>query len=65
VAEVVESLELSAIQSKYEEGRGRPAYDQQMMVRVAIYGYCRGVASSRRSERATYEDVAFRYLAAD
>ena len=36
-----------------------------MMVRVLIYGYCRGVASSRRIERATYEDVALRYLAAD
>jgi hypothetical protein len=36
-----------------------------MMVRLLIYGYCRGVASSRRIERATYEDVAFRYLAAD
>jgi len=34
-------------------------------VRLPIYGYCRGVASSRRIERATYEDVAFRYLAAD
>jgi transposase len=33
--------------------------------KVLIYGYCRGVASSRRIERATYEDVAFRYLAAD
>jgi aspartate/methionine/tyrosine aminotransferase len=36
-----------------------------MMVRVLIYGSCRGVASSRRIERATYEDVAFRYLAAE
>jgi hypothetical protein len=36
-----------------------------MVVRLLIYGYCRGVASSRRIERATYEDVAFRYLAAD
>src|ERR1700674_3393284 len=36
-----------------------------MMVRLLIYGYCRGVASSRRMERATHEDVAFRYLAAD
>jgi hypothetical protein len=36
-----------------------------MMVRLLIYGYCRGVASSRRIERATDEDVAFRYLAAD
>ncbi len=36
-----------------------------MMVRLLIYGYCRGVASSRRIERATHEDVAFRYWAAD
>src|ERR1017187_962088 len=30
-----------------------------------LYGYCRGTVSSRKIERATYEDVAFRYLAAD
>ena len=36
-----------------------------MMVRVLLYGYCLGVVSSRKLERATYEDVAFRYLAAD
>src|SRR5207245_1503383 len=67
VAEVVETLDLSAIYAKYEEGDGRglAAYDPRMMVRLLIYGYCRGVASSRRIERATYEDVAFRYLAAD
>ena len=67
VAEVVETLDLSAIYARYEErdGRGLAAYDPRMMVRVLIYGYSRGVASSRRIERATYEDVAFRYLAAD
>ena len=67
VGEVVEALDLSAIEATYEEGDGRglAAYDPRMMVRLLIYGYCRGVASSRRMERATYEDVAFRYLAAD
>jgi transposase len=67
VAEVVETLDLSAIYGQYEEGDGRglAAYDPRMMVRVLIYGYSRGVTSSRRIERATYEDVAFRYLAAD
>src|SRR3984885_173779 len=67
VAEVVETLDLVAIYAKYEagDGRGLSAYDPRMMVRVLIYGYCRGVASSGRIERATYEDVAFRYLAAD
>jgi len=55
VAEVVESLDLSAIYAEYEagDGRGLAAYDPRMMVRVLIYGYCRGVASSRRIERAT------------
>ncbi len=67
VAEVVEALDLSPIYAKYEQGDGRglAAYDPRMMVRLLIYGYCRGVASSRRMERATYEDVGFRYLAAD
>ncbi|MGH9434035.1 MAG: IS1182 family transposase [Terriglobia bacterium] len=67
VADVVETLDLSAIYAVYEEGDGRglAAYDPRMMVRLLIYGYCRGVASSRRMERATYEDVGFRYLAAD
>jgi transposase len=67
VADVVETLDLAAIYAPYEagDGRGLAAYDPRMMVRLLIYGYCRGVASSRRIERATYEDVAFRYLAAD
>ena len=41
------------------------AYHPVMMVRVLLYGYCRGIVSSRKIERETYEDVAFRYLAAD
>jgi transposase len=67
VAEVVERLDLWAIYAKYDEGdgRGQAAYDPRMTVRVLIYGYCRGVASSRRIERATYEDLGFRYWAAD
>jgi transposase len=67
VAEVVETLDLSEIYATYEEGDGQglAAYDPRMMVRLLIYGYCRGVASSRRIERATHEDETFRYLAAD
>jgi hypothetical protein len=34
-----------------------------MMVVLLLYGYCVGVFSSRKIERATYEDVAFRVLA--
>ena len=35
-----------------------------MLLSVLIYGYCTGVFSSRKLERATYDSVAFRYLAA-
>ena len=67
VADVVNSLDLGAIYTSYEEkdGRGQAAYHPAMMVRVLLYGYCLGVYSSRQLEREMYEDVAFRYLAGD
>jgi transposase len=66
VADVVEELDLGSIYGSYEgDGRGLAAYQPAMMVRLLLYGYCIGVVSSRKMERATYEDVAFRYLSAD
>jgi Transposase domain (DUF772) len=32
---------------------------------LLLYGYCIGVNSSRKIEKATYDNIAFRYLAAD
>lgn len=67
VAEVTQALDLSAIYQTYRrnDGRGKAAYHPEMLTRLLLYGYCRGVVSSRQMERATYEDVAFRFLAAD
>lgn len=67
VADITDQLDLSDILAVYQrkDGRGMAAYHPVMMVRVLVYGYCRGIVSSRKIERATYEDVAFRYLAAD
>jgi transposase len=66
IADVIEELDLGAVYQSYEgDGRGWAAYQPAMMVRVLLYGYCLGVVSSRKIERATYEDVAFRYLSAD
>jgi transposase len=66
VSDVVDELDLSAIFQAYEgEGRGQPPYHPAMMVKLLLYAYCIGKPSSRRIERATYEDVAFRVLAAD
>lgn len=66
IADVTEELDLGSIYRSYEgDGRGMAAYQPLMMLRVLLYGYCRGVASSRKIEQATYEDVAFRFLSAD
>jgi transposase len=66
VADVVKELDLGAVYRSYEgDGRGLAAYQPSMMVRLLLYGYCQGVVSSRKIEKATHEDVAFRYLAAD
>lgn len=66
IADVVEELDLERVYRSYEgDGRGLRAYQPAMMVRLLLYGYCIGVVSSRKIERATHEDVAFRYLSAD
>ena len=67
IAELVVGLDLSKIYGFYgrRDGRGKAAYHPVMMVRLLLYGYCVGVMSSRRIERASCEDVGFRYLAAD
>jgi transposase len=67
VSDVVEELDLSAIVTAYEggDGRGQPPYHPAMMVKLLLYAYCTGKPSSRKIVRATYEEVAFRVLAAD
>ncbi len=67
ILDVVGELDLTAIERVYEakDTRGRAGYDPRMMVALLLYAYCVGKPSSRRMERATYEDVAFRVLAGD
>ena len=65
VSDVVEQLDLSGIESIYEEEeRGQPPYHPRMMTKILIYGYCVGVFSSRRIQKKLSEDVGFRVLAA-
>ena len=65
--DVVSALDLSAIYKSYQDkdGRGQAAYTPEMMVRLLLYGYARGVYSSRKIQTRTFEDVAFRYLSGD
>jgi transposase len=64
VSDVVDTLDLTAIEATYAEERGYPPYHPQMMVKVLLYGYCTGIYSSRRIARQLTDSVAFRFLAA-
>src|SRR2546422_694228 len=65
VSDVVDQLDLRAIESVYEkEERGQPPYHPRMMTKILLYGYCVGVFSSRRMQKKLVEDVGFRMLAA-
>ena len=65
ILDVVKQLDLSEIESAIQskDPRGNRPFSPAMMVSLLVYGYCVGVRSSRRIERATHEDVAFRVLA--
>lgn len=63
--DVIDELDLGEIEAHYEakDRRGTQPYPPALMVALLLYGYCVGVFSSRKMERATYENVAFRVLA--
>lgn len=67
VADVTNELDLSTIYAEYKrnDGRGLSAYHPLLLTRLLLYGYSIGVTSSRAIESATYDNIAFRYLAAD
>ena len=62
VVDVVEGLDLSALVSAYV-GCGSEAYHPTTLLSLLIYGYATGTFSSRKIERATYDSLAFRYIA--
>ncbi|MGC2035433.1 MAG: IS1182 family transposase [Thermoplasmata archaeon] len=67
ISEIVEeSLDLSPLIDRYHNAEGgHPALHPKMLTKLLVDGYAVGVRSSRKIERATYEDLAFRYLSAD
>lgn len=64
VVEIVEQLDLRELTEQYA-GRGSAAHHPAALLSILIYGYATGVFSSRKLERATYDSVAFRYVAAN
>ena len=59
--QLLDQLDLTALRDTYGP-KGQPPYDPRIMVKILVYGYARGIQSSRQLERACWEDVAFRVL---
>jgi len=64
VVEVIGGLDLSALRNSYCGG-GSASYDPELLLGILLYGYASGVFSSRKLERASYDSVAFRFVAAN
>ena len=62
VVEVIDGLDLSELVKAYR-GSGSASYHPAMLLGLLVYGYATGVFSSRAMERATYDSVAFRFIA--
>lgn len=63
VVEIIDGLDLSTLTRQYA-GRGSKAHHPATLLAILVYGYSTGVFSSRKLEMATYDSVAFRYIAA-
>ena len=64
VVEIVDALDVRALSCDYR-GSGSKSYHPRLLLGVLFYGYATGVFSSRKLERATYDSVAFRFIAAN
>ena len=63
IVEVIDGLDLSSLVRQYA-GRGSKAHHPATLLAILVYGYATSIFSSRKLERATYDSVAFRYIAA-
>jgi transposase len=64
VVEVIDGLDLRGMRGSYR-GSGSASYPPSLLLGILVYGYATGVFSSRKLERASYDSVAFRFIAAN
>jgi transposase len=62
VVDIISQLDLSKIYAGYAE-RGGEAIAPEVLLGLLFYGYATGEFSSRRIEKASYENLGFRYVA--
>jgi transposase len=64
VVAAVDRVALGAFATPSRTG-GKPQYHPRLMLALLVYAYANGIFSSRRIERATYRDIAVRFVAAN
>ena len=64
IVEIVEGLDLTAMERVYGTSGSAP-FHPALLLSILVYGYATGVFSSRKLENATYDSIAFRFVAAD
>lgn len=64
VVEIIEQLDLKGMERAYR-GTGSTPFHPALLLSILVYGYATGVFSSRKLEHATYDSIAFRFVAAD
>jgi|HubBroStandDraft_3_1064219.scaffolds.fasta_scaffold42969_1 transposase len=61
--DIIDGLDIAALQALGKPGKGRPGYDPRMLAVLLLYAYCQGVRSSRKIEQRCRTDAAFRVAA--
>lgn len=61
ISEIVDQLNLSKLTQRYTF-RGEEAYPPAMLLKLWFYGYATGVFTSRKIQKATQENIPFRWL---
>ena len=63
---VEEHLDLRVFEKRYRNDEtGRLAYDPKVLLKIVLYGYSKGIISSRKLEEACRRNVVFMALSAD
>jgi transposase len=59
-------FDLALFEQRYHNDEtGAPAYDPAILLKIILYGYARGITSSREIERCCQENIIFMSLSAD
>lgn len=64
LVDIISQLDLAAIKHNYTD-KGPKAHHPEVLLALLFYGYATGIFSSRKIERATYDSIAFRFIAAN